>query len=103
MKKHLFTLLFILFTIISGGAVKKVETNHINVAIMIVEKGDNAKITKIFDYYGYTIQDITDGFQVLKHPNGSEMHYLFSHSNDGGIITKVIVKPRPLIKKLTTS
>lgn len=83
MKKYLFTLLLLLITLFPSGAVKKFEANPINVAVVIVEKGDSTQITKLFDYYGYTQQGTTDGYKIMKHPNGSEMRYSITDSNDG--------------------
>ncbi|MDE6548831.1 MAG: hypothetical protein K2L22_07525 [Muribaculaceae bacterium] len=105
MKKYLLTLLLLLSTLLHTSAVKKFDANPINVAIVIVEKGDSTEITKIFDYYGYTLQGSTDGYNVMTHSNGSEMRYSTCDSNDGVKTNKVIVKTKSShkdIEKLLT-
>ena len=100
MKKHILTLLFILFTIISGGAVKKFEANPINVAVVIIEKEDNNEITKLFDYYGYTLQGTSDGYQIMKTSSGNEIRYSFTDTNDESKNTTVIVKTKATHKEI---
>ena len=94
MKKYLFTLLLLLSTLLPAKAVKKFDANPINVAVVIVEKGDSTEITKLFDYYNYTPQGTTDGYKIMKTPNGNEIRYSFTDSKDRGKITKVIVKTK---------
>ena len=99
MNKFIFTLLLTLF-FLPAGAVKKFDATPINVAVVIVEKGDSTEIAKLFDYYGYTQQGTTDGYKIMKHPNGSEMRYSYIDSNDRGKQTKVIVKSKANHKEI---
>lgn len=100
MNQIIITVIFLLFTLLPAGAVKKFEANPINVAVVIVEKVDSTEIAKFFDYYGYTQQGTTDGYKIMKHPNGSEMRYLLTDSNDGSRNTKVIVKTKASHKQI---
>ena len=99
MKKLIFLISF-LFTLLPAGAVKKFEANPINVAVVIVEKGDSSKIIRIFDYYGYNQQGSADGYKIMKHSNGNEIRYSFTDSNDGSKNTQVIVKTKATHKEI---
>ncbi len=86
MKKNLFFLIvaFIISSAIPVGAVKKVEAHPINVAVMLTQETDTAKIASTLDYYGYTREpqgNLTpdtptpDTNAVFTHPNGSRIRY----------------------------
>lgn len=100
MKSIILTFIFLLISLLPAGAVKKFEANPINVAVVIVEKGDSTQIKKLFDYYGYTHQGTTDGYKIMKHPNGSEIRYSLTDFNDSGKHTKVIVKSKATHKEI---
>ena len=81
-------------------AVKKVDANPINVAVLIAEKGDSTQVASIFQYYGYTPQGMENDYQVMKHFNGNEMRYSF---NDSGISQKyptIVVKTEASQKEI---
>ena len=100
MKKLTLIITILLFTFLPIGAVKKFEANPINVAIVIVEKGDSASISKLFDYYGYAYKNTEDGYRIMKHSSGNEMRYSISDSCDGTTNTKVIVRTKATHKEV---
>lgn len=75
--KYFLPLILLLFTLLPAGAVKKVDANPINVAVVIVEKGDSTKIASLFDYYGYEKQGIENGRQLMRTANGHKIKYTF--------------------------
>lgn len=79
--KYILTLTLLLLTLLPLQAAKKVEANPINIAAILVEKTDSAKIASTLEYYGYTPQAPENGYQVMKHPNGTEIR--FSFTEDG--------------------
>ena len=80
MKQILLTITLLL-TILPVEAVKKITPNPINLAITLVEKTDSAKVASTLTYYGYTFQNIEDGYNVMKDSNGNEIHFSFKESN----------------------
>ena len=78
MKQIFLTLTLLLLTLIPAEAVKKITPNPINLAITLVEKTDSAKIASTLTYYGYTLQNIEDGYNVMKDSNGNEIRYTFN-------------------------
>ncbi len=50
-------------------AVKKIEANPINIAVMLVQENDSAKMVSTCDYYGYVRQPSQEGYAVLTHKN----------------------------------
>ena len=94
MKQIILTLTFLLLTILPAGAIKKIEVNPINLAVVLVEKVDESKIASYIDYYGYTLQTPDNEYQVMKHPNGDEIRYSFNVDNKGSQYPTVIVKLR---------
>ena len=92
MKQILLTITLLLLTLLPVGAVKKITPNPINLAITIVEKTDSAKIASTLTYYGYTLQNIEDGYNVMKDPNGNEIRYSFKESDSPNKYPTVIVK-----------
>lgn len=78
MKKNLFTFLILFFSLLPLHAVKKIEANPINVAAMLTQETDTAKIASTCDYYGYIRQHPIDGYTVFKHPNGSVIRYKYT-------------------------
>ncbi len=65
-------------------AVKKIEANPINVAIMLVQEKDSASMASTLQYYGYERQIPPSGGQgaYFTHPNGSTIRYKYSDSNE---------------------
>ncbi len=94
MKRYLILSILSLITILSlhSEVRKKIEINAhpINVAVIIVEKGDSAKVADLFNYYGYTLQGIEEGYNVMKDSKGNEI--LYTYDNTEGKFPKVIVK-----------
>ena len=86
--KKLILLFFLLFTLLPAGAVKKLDSNPINIAILIVEKGDSTQIKKLFDYYGYSLLGTSDSYLIMKTSSGNEIRYSFIDTNDGSKIQK---------------
>lgn len=85
MKSIILTFIFLLISLLPAGAVKKFEANPINVAVLLVEKGDSANIDGMFKYYGYTLQGTEDGYNIMKDGNGNEIRYTF---NENGITSQ---------------
>ncbi len=94
MKKYLIISILSLIFICSlpAGAVKKINVNPVNLAAVIVEMVDSAKIQREFDYYGYTLQGTEDGFKIMKTPNGHEIRYSLTDPNALDNHPVVIVK-----------
>lgn len=67
MRKIILIFSFILFTLLSAGAVKKVVANAINVAVMLTEQVDADGIASTCEYYGYERQPSQDG-SFSNHP-----------------------------------
>ncbi len=90
--KKLLTLFFTIFLgLLPMQAVMKINANPINVAVVIVEKCDSTNISEFLDYYGYTFQRTDEGYNVMTHPNGSEIRYSFKNTNPSEIHPTVIV------------
>ncbi|MDE6017823.1 MAG: hypothetical protein K2G85_03295 [Muribaculaceae bacterium] len=89
----IYLLSIIVISSLPAGAVKTINVNPINLAVVIVEKTDSTKIQREFDYYGYTLHTIEDGFKVMKNPNGNEIRYCFDKISKSDYHSTVIVKP----------
>ena len=94
MKKITLLLSLLLFTLLPTHAVKKVEANAINVAVMLTEQPDSAGIASTCEYYGYVSQPKQDGYNVYKHPNGSIIRYTFTTEEDGKSYPTIEVKSK---------
>lgn len=93
MKKFIFILLSLIFiTALPAKAVKTIQVNPVNLAAVIAEKIDSAKLVKEFDYYGYTLQGTEDGFKIMRGPNGNEIRYSFDKESNSDYHSTVIVK-----------
>ena len=75
--KKIFPLLFSILFFLPAFAVKTINVNPVNLAVVIVEKSDSAKIQKEFAYYGYTNEGTKDGYTIMRSPNGIEICYSF--------------------------
>ena len=93
-KKITLLLSLLLFTLLPTHAVKKVEANAINVAVMLTEQPDSAGIASTCEYYGYVSQPKQDCYNVYKHPNGSIIRYTFTTAEDGKSYPTVEVKSK---------
>lgn len=82
MKPLLLTLTLLLTTLLPAQAVKKIEANPINIAAVLVEKTDSAKIASTLEYYGYHPQGTEDGYQIMRTPNGNEIRFSFTDGGD---------------------
>ena len=83
MKKIILIFAIILFSILPSSAIKKIEANPINVAVMLTEELDPASLAKTCDFYGYQHQGNQDGYTVFKHQNGSIIRFKFVPDEDG--------------------
>ena len=92
MKQILLTIILLLLTLLPASAVKKIEANPINIAATLVEKTDSAKIASTLEYYGYTPQAPENGYQVMKHSNGTEIRFSFTEDGTPTKYPTVIVK-----------
>ena len=50
MKQIIFTLALLTLTLLSANAAKKIEANAINIAAILVEKTDSAKVASTLEY-----------------------------------------------------
>ena len=99
--KHLLPLLFLLLTLLpANAAIKKFEADPINIAAIIVEKADSANVASTLSFYGYTFQTKEDGYTVMRHPNGNEIRYSFSQTENK--YPTVIVKTKGTRKSIDT-
>lgn len=100
--KRLLTITLLILSILPASAVKKFEANPINIAAVMVEKTDSAQIASTCEYYGFTYQEVEDGFTVLKRSNNSEIKFTF---NDNGTTQKypiIVVTTREAHKEIDT-
>ncbi len=81
MKRTILILILLLFTLLPISAIKKIEANPINVAFMLAQESDSAKMASICDYYGYVIQPSQEGYIIFKHPNSSIIRYSFKETS----------------------
>lgn len=83
MKKYLiFSILSLIFLCsFPVRAVKKIEANPINVAVMLMQEKDTTSMASTCEYYGYTRQPENNGYTIFKHLNGSQIRYKYSDSN----------------------
>ncbi len=81
MKKQfiIYLLSFLILQALPALAIKKVEAHPINIAVMLTQETDTAKIASTLDYYGYTresrVNPTPDTNAVFTHPNGSRIRY----------------------------
>ena len=98
--KYFLTLTLLLLTLLPASAVKKFEANPINIAAVMVEKTDSAKIASTCEYYGFAYQGEEDGYTVMKRTNGNEIKFTF---NDNGTNQKypiIVVKTKETHKDI---
>lgn len=74
--------------------VKKIEENPINVAVMLTEQLDSARVAATCEYYCYIYQSSQDGFSVYKHPNGSVIRFNITTADNGKKYPTVEVKSK---------
>ena len=79
--KKLTLLIFLLFSLLPVHAVKTIEANPINIAVMLTQETDTAKMASTCEYYGFTRQIIKDGYTIFIHPNGSVIRYKFTNAD----------------------
>lgn len=97
----IYLLSIIVISSLPAGAVKTINANPINVAVVIVETNDSVKIAETLYYYGYGLKETTyDGYIVMKHPNGNEIRYSLTDQNDSSNHTKVVVKTKATHKEI---
>ena len=85
MQKLFLTITLLILTLLPASAVKKFEANPINIAAVMVEKTDSARIASTCEYYGFVYQGVEDGYTILKRTNGSGIKFTF---NDNGTTQK---------------
>ena len=100
MKQLLLTITLLLLTLLPAGAVKKFEPNPINVAAIIVEKTDSAKVASTCEYYGFTYQGVEDAYTVMKRPNGTEIKFTFKENGTPQKYPTVVVKAKGTHKEI---
>lgn len=100
MKHILLTITILLLTLIPAGAVKKFQPNPINVAAIIVEKTDSAKVASTCEYYGFKYQGVEDGYTVMKRPNGTEIKFTFNNNGTPQKYPTVVVKAKGTHKEI---
>ena len=94
-------LILLLFTLLPARAVKKIEANPVNLAFLLSQETDSAKIASICDYYGYISQPSQDGYAVYLHPkNSSVIRYSFQDATNGQPYPYVEVKPKMSAKDI---
>lgn len=91
MRTILITITIILFAVIPAGAVKKFDVNPINLAVVLVEKEDSAKIESILRYYGYVHRGTEDGYRIMRHPDGKEMRCRYGKDGPSDRYPTIIV------------
>lgn len=75
MKKYFLPIIVIILSILPVGAIKKIEANPINIAVMLTQEIDTAKIASTCEYYGYERQLPKDGYTIFTHANGSQIRF----------------------------
>ena len=110
MKKVLLILTTILFSLIPAGAVKKIEANPINVAYILAQETDSAKIASTLKYYGYELQPIETppsggrgAYTNYRHPNGSIIRYTFKDATKAQPYPQVEVKSKKSSKDIDST
>lgn len=98
--KPLLLTMTLLLTLLPANAVKKFEADPINIAAVIVEKTDSANVASTLSFYGYTFQTKEDGYTIMRHPNGNEIRYSFSQTENN--YPTVIVKTKGTRKSIDT-
>ena len=103
MKQVFLTILLLLILLPqTANAAKKIEANPINIAAILVEKTDSAKIASPLEYYGYHPQGTEDGYQIMRTSNGNEIRCTFTDSGDKypTVVVKTHGTSRPIDDKL---
>ncbi len=78
MKIVFYLLSLIIATSLPAGAVKKIEANPINIAVVLTQETDSSKMASTLEYYGYVLQSPpSNGQQAYMHPNGSVIRYQY--------------------------
>ena len=103
MKKTLFILSLLILAIIPAKAIKKIEANPINIAFILAQETDTAKIASICKYYGYELQQPKDGYTVYEHANSSIIRYSFKDATEEQPYPKVEVKSKLNTKEIDFS
>ena len=98
--KHFLTLLLLILTLLPASAVKKFEPNPINVAAVIVQKTDSAKVASTCEYYGFAYQGVEDGYTIMKRKNGTEIKFTFKYNGTLQKYPTVVVKVKEKHKDL---
>lgn len=63
-------------------AIKKIEANPINIAVILIEKQDSASVISTCEYYGYPIEPGQNSNMVFRYENGSSMYVSFNDSDN---------------------
>ena len=98
--KYFLTLTLLLLTLLPASAVKKFEPNPINVAAVIIEKTDSAKVASTCEYYGFAYQGVEDGYTVMKRKNGNEIRFTFKDNGTPLNYPIVIVNSKETHKEI---
>lgn len=92
--KKLTLLFFLLFSLLSAYAVKKIDANPINVAFMLAKETDSVKMASTCKYYGYELVPSKNGYIVYTHHNGSIIRYTFKDATNNQPYPQVEVKSK---------
>lgn len=109
MRRILFILSLLIFSIPSTLAVRKVDANPINIAVVLSEQPDSASIASTCEYYGYELStensDSSEKFEDLRlntvytHPNGSVIRYSLSTADSENTYTIIEVSAKVFQKE----
>ena len=100
MRTLLLTLLLV-FTLLPAAAIKKIDANPVNVAFLLAQEADSAKIASICDYYGYISQPSQNGYAVYRHPkNSSIIRCSFKEATEGQPYPYIEVKSKMSAKDI---
>ena len=111
--KRFLPLILLLITLLPAQAVKKIEANPINIAFLLAQETDSAKMASICDYYGYqpyndngnSNKSASAGLSsgetnTYRHPNGSIIRYTFRDATEAQPYPQVEVKTRQSSKDI---
>ncbi len=100
MKKQIIIYLILLIAI-PVFAIKRIEANPINIAVMLMQERDTTTMASTCDYYGYKRQRSHEDFIVFSHPNGSILSYKLADTKYPivEVIYKISTKERDHILK----
>ena len=100
--KYFLTLTLLLLTLLPSSTAKKIDANPINIAALLVERTDSAKVASTLEYYGYTPQGKENGYCVMKNTKGDEIRFSFNENGTPSKYPTVTVKLKMTESDLNT-